>query len=99
MSEKSQLELYLEDEIIDQRKDLDILQYWKGYELRYPDLARMAKDILAIPLSTVASEGTFSIGGKILDKYRNCLKSDIVEALVCSRDWLFDIKGIFIFTT
>ena len=33
----------------------DILSFWKGSEFRFPDVATMARDILSIPISTVAS--------------------------------------------
>ncbi|CAN6453897.1 unnamed protein product [Victoria cruziana] len=48
----------------------------------------MARDILAIPISTVASESTFSTGGHILDSYRSRLDTKTVEALICAQDWL-----------
>ncbi|CAO2178468.1 unnamed protein product [Urochloa humidicola] len=48
----------------------------------------MARDFLAIPLSTVASESTFSTAGMVIDKYRNSLSSETVEALICAKDWL-----------
>jgi hypothetical protein len=54
----------------------------------YPILARMARDILAIPASTVASESVFSGGKKIINEYRSRLSSDTVEALMCLQDWL-----------
>lgn len=69
---------------------MNILQFWRQSQYRYPELATMARDILSIPVSTVASESAFSVGGKVLDQYRSSLKPDIVEAIVCSKDWLHD---------
>ena len=45
-------------------------------------------DILCIQVSTVASESAFSASGRVLDPYRNCLTPTIVEALVCTQDWI-----------
>ena len=39
-------------------------------------------------MSTVASESAFSTSGRILDEYRTRLTTPIVEALVCTQDWV-----------
>jgi hypothetical protein len=71
----------------------DILSFWKGNEFRYPEVAAMARDVLSIPISTVASESCFSTGGRVIDQYRSSLKPDIVEALICTKDWLYGQQG------
>lgn len=91
--QKSHLEQYLDESGVDRNVDLDILAYWKAHQFRYPELASMARDILSIPVSTVASESAFSIGGRVLDQYRSSLKPEVVEALICTRDWLFGETG------
>ena len=44
-------------------EDFDILMWWKMNYFRYRVLSQIARDVLAIPISTVASEFAFSIGG------------------------------------
>ncbi|GJU29785.1 ALP1-like protein [Tanacetum coccineum] len=44
--------------------------------------------ILAIQISIVASEAAFSTGGHVLDPYRTRLSTTIVEALICTQDWI-----------
>ena len=69
--------------------ELDVLAFWKSNEFRYPVLARMARDFLTIPISTVASESTFSASGRVLDQHRSSLSKETLEALICTKDWLF----------
>ena len=48
----------------------------------------MAHDILAIPISTVASESTFNTSGWVLDAFRSSLTPKLVKALICDQDWI-----------
>jgi hypothetical protein len=48
----------------------------------------LARDVLAIPISTVASESAFSTGGRVLDDFRTSLTPFMVEAIICTQDWL-----------
>ena len=79
--------------------DFDILAWWKNNGLKYPTLQQVVRDILAIPVSTVASESAFSSGGRHVTPHRNRLHPDTLEALICAQDWLWDEKLgiIFIF--
>ncbi|KAH0764774.1 hypothetical protein KY285_000645 [Solanum tuberosum] len=47
-----------------------------------------ARDVLAIPVSSVVSECAFSNGGCILDSFRSSLTPKLVQDLVCLQDWL-----------
>ncbi|XP_074267907.1 zinc finger BED domain-containing protein RICESLEEPER 2-like [Silene latifolia] len=57
---KSEWEKYLTDDRESRHSTLNILQWWKDNQKRYPILAKMARDVLAIPVSTVASESAFT---------------------------------------
>lgn len=48
----------------------------------------MARDILAILISTIVLEFAFCIGGRVLDQFRSSLTPKLVESLVCVQDWL-----------
>lgn len=68
--------------------NFDVLSYWRDHMVQFPICARMARDILAIPITSVASESSFSMGGRILTKYRSRLLPKNVEALVTCQNWL-----------
>jgi hypothetical protein len=69
-SNKSELEKYLSEETEDPESKMDILAWWKVNSNRFLVLGHMARDVLAIPITTVASESAFSTGGRILDDFR-----------------------------
>ncbi|XP_073153391.1 zinc finger BED domain-containing protein RICESLEEPER 2-like isoform X2 [Henckelia pumila] len=57
-------------------------------------LSTMARDILAIPITTVASEATFSAGTRVIDKYRASLAPTTIEMLMCGGDWSRKRHGV-----
>jgi hAT family C-terminal dimerisation region len=57
-----------------------ILEFWSAHEPRYPILARIAKDFLAIPVSGVGVESLFSIGRDVCHYRRSRLSADTIEA-------------------
>lgn len=89
--EQSELDTYL-GEVVEMVKEgeqnFDVLQWWKLHEPRFPILAAMARDVLAVPISTVASESAFSTGGRVLDDFRSSLTPKMAQALICAQDWL-----------
>lgn len=81
ISNTSELEKYLMDDV-EKNKDLNVLAWCKASSERYPVVSMIARDVLAIPTSIVASESAFSTGDRILDCYRSSLSTKTVEALV-----------------
>ena len=66
----------------------DILAWWKAHKEEYPILGQLARDVLAMQVSTVASESAFSAGGRVLDPFCTRLDPTMVEALVYTKDWI-----------
>nr|KAJ0201720.1 hypothetical protein LSAT_V11C600324670 [Lactuca sativa] len=87
-SSESQLQRYLNEDPNGFDKGYDILTWWKNNAVRFPIVARMARDILGMQISTVAFESTFSNGRRVITDYRINLSVVIVEALICTQDWL-----------
>ncbi|CAN1215282.1 Putative AC transposase [Linum perenne] len=86
---KTELDKYLREEPDDTLDpQFNVLDWWKLNSHRYPILSQMARDVLAVPISTVSSESAFSTGGRVLDAFRSSLTPRIVEALICTQDWL-----------
>ncbi|WOL05447.1 zinc finger BED domain-containing protein RICESLEEPER 2-like [Canna indica] len=60
---ESELEVYLEEGVYileESSNSFSALEWWKNNSLKYKILSKMTVDILVIPISTVASESTFS---------------------------------------
>jgi hypothetical protein len=67
--------------------NFDILLWWRDHKQSYPILSIMARDIMAVPVSTVSSESCFSLTGRILEERRRRLLPEHVEMLTCIKDW------------
>lgn len=86
--EVNDVEKFLKEDTESGGPKFDILAWWKLHESRFPILSQLARDVLAVPISTVASESTFSTGGRVLDPFRSSLSPQVVEFLICGQDWL-----------
>ncbi|KAL4569982.1 hypothetical protein LXL04_025631 [Taraxacum kok-saghyz] len=97
--EKSELDMYLEEGVYRDQGQRGInsfsaLEWWNVHKLKYRVLSLMARDVLAIPISTVASEATFSAGGRVIDAYRASLGTETVQMLICGGDWIRQLHGV-----
>ncbi|XP_042387768.1 zinc finger BED domain-containing protein RICESLEEPER 2-like [Zingiber officinale] len=96
-TKKSELVDYLEKGRLKKNeipKIFSCLEWWRMNRMQYPILSKIAADILAIPVSSVASEATFSAGTRVIDSYRSSLSPDTVQTLLCGGDWLRHIHGL-----
>jgi len=61
------------------------LSWWKVHATEYPTLARMARDILSIPLTSVAVERVFGGGHDILPYRWNRMGHEKITALMLTK--------------
>ena len=71
---------------MDNDSEFDILNWWKLNGPKFPILARMVQDILAIPTSSVASESSISKCRRVIRDTRSSLQSESVETLMFVKD-------------
>ncbi|KAL4589847.1 hypothetical protein LXL04_002758 [Taraxacum kok-saghyz] len=83
---KSEVEIYLGDAREKRDQKFDLLGWWKTNSIKFPILSKLARNILAMSISTAASKSTFSTGGRVIDKYRSSLNPETVEALIYAQD-------------
>ncbi|CAN1188413.1 Putative AC9 transposase, partial [Linum perenne] len=67
----TELDNYLNEDVLPRSSDFNILMWWKPSGLKYPILPAIARDVFffAIPVTSVASESAFSSGGRLLDPH------------------------------
>ena len=58
INEMDEFEQYLSDPLLPRSRSepFDVLAWWKENTPRYPSVSSMARDILAVPITSVASE-------------------------------------------
>ncbi|KAF7844465.1 zinc finger BED domain-containing protein RICESLEEPER 2-like [Senna tora] len=86
--QKTDLDKYLETDAIDDAPSFDVLTWWRENATKYKVVSLIARDVLAMAVSTVASESAFSTGGRVLDVFRSSLSLKLTEALICTQNWL-----------
>ncbi|KZV37385.1 hypothetical protein F511_01253 [Dorcoceras hygrometricum] len=80
----NEIQLYL-SQYFETPENFDVLEWWKVNSQLYPILATIARDILPVQASSVASESAFSMCGRIIGDQRTNL--DTLGMLTCLQDW------------
>ncbi|KAJ9561458.1 hypothetical protein OSB04_006618 [Centaurea solstitialis] len=84
--ENTELDDYLAEKLLPNEDGFDILMWWKCNGAKFPILQKIARDILAIPISSVASESAFSVCANKITKTRSRLKPETIAALMCTQN-------------
>lgn len=77
----------------------NVLEFWKNNTGRFPNLARMARDVLAVQGGSVGVERVFSMGRDVIPYRRNRLESKSIRATMIVKSYLreelkMDIAGL-----
>jgi hypothetical protein len=80
-----ELQTYLDTELA--CADCNPLEWWVNNSLKFPTLASMALDFLAIPATSACSERSFSSARIIMPYNRTQLHASTLQGLVCLRNW------------
>jgi hypothetical protein len=88
MQHRTEIEQYFAEDVETPNETFDILMWSKVNSTKFMVLSKKARDVLAIPLTTVAFESAFSTGGHVIDPCQSSLAPKTMEALICSQNWL-----------
>ncbi|ESR43740.1 hypothetical protein CICLE_v10011114mg [Citrus x clementina] len=87
-SPKSELDCYLNEPKFPRVEEFDILAWWRVNTPKFPTLARMARDFLAMPISPSATTAYACFSKEAKDIFDTGLDNDLITALVCLKGWL-----------
>ncbi|CAN1351906.1 Putative AC transposase [Linum perenne] len=85
---ETELDHYLRKQHLKWDDTVYVLDFWKVENGSYPILAKMARDVLAVPVTTIAPEAALKSEGRVLNEFMSSLSPRLAEVIVCTRDWL-----------
>ena len=62
--------------------------------MKFHILSKLAANVLAVLITTMDFEATFSAGGRVIDPYRSLLAPKTVQMLICTGDWCRSLHGV-----
>nr|GEU95856.1 zinc finger BED domain-containing protein RICESLEEPER 2-like [Tanacetum cinerariifolium] len=81
----TELDKYLNEESLQHADGLDLLKWWKNFSGQFPILSKIAKDVLALPITAVRLETCYCTDSNVLNDFRSSLSHSMVEASVCTQ--------------
>lgn len=83
----SKVEQYLSVPIEDPiNLKFNVYLWWKVNGSKYPILEKTTRDVLIVPISTVASESAFGTGRRVINEYQSSLTPCMIEALISTEN-------------
>jgi hypothetical protein len=64
----TELDRYLDEDPV-RAQEIDIINWWMGNASKYPTLSCIARDLLAVPASSVPSESAFSMAKRTINDF------------------------------
>jgi hypothetical protein len=84
----TELSSYLDSDTLQKfDEDFNTLNWWHEHKLSYPVLSILDRDVIFVPVSTISSESAFSLCGRIIEERRRHVALEMVETLLCMKDW------------
>ena len=85
---------FIDEGVLKRNGNFDIFGWQKSNGFKYHTLQRIARDILAILVTTIASKSAFSTSGRLLSPHHSRLHPKTIEAMTCAQNWLWsEING------
>jgi hypothetical protein len=78
---EKEIDMYINSKVINP-KEPDLLKFWFDSSLIYPNIAEVAKKVLALPATQFESERNFSMSGRTLESRRCRLLPENVDYLL-----------------
>ncbi|KAL1226388.1 Zinc finger BED domain-containing protein RICESLEEPER 2 [Cardamine amara subsp. amara] len=85
---ESELDSYLKEPVMEWNKDFKALEWWKEESQTYPILSRVARDILAIPISRATSYDAYVLDKREPPEFVLSMEPKVSNAMMCSKKWL-----------
>ncbi|GKE80390.1 zinc finger BED domain-containing protein RICESLEEPER 2 [Tanacetum coccineum] len=96
---KCLIERYVQSEFVshlltEELTGYDVLGFWKAKESTFPVLSHLARDILSVQATSVASESAFSTSGRVLSIRRTRLTPASLKMYMCLKDHMDAAKRV-----
>ncbi|CAA2990914.1 zinc finger BED domain-containing RICESLEEPER 1-like [Olea europaea subsp. europaea] len=97
-SKKSDLDSYLEEPVLPWDENFNVLLWWKSEAPKYPNVSKIARDFLAIPISVATShDAYYYLENRPPDHHVITSGAEMMNALMCCRSWKSGLKIDFEF--